>query len=133
MNTLRWLDDESGIRQIVFGELESKTRECFERLHAIEGGCALVRFFAQRANTLMTADDIAYYLPAYPGIANSLHCLVEMALVRCIRVPGVILFGLTDDPEKRELVRRLCKWQDRWLTRVARLEHAVRGRAPLAA
>ncbi len=130
MNTPHWLDDESRIQQAMFGELEFKTRECFERLRVVEGGCALVRFLARRTNTLMTADDIAYYLQAYPGIANTLHCLVEMGLVRCVRVPDVVLFGLTDDPEKRELVCRLCNWQDRWLTRVARLEHAIRGRAP---
>lgn len=129
MDTTRWLDDESRIQQAVFGELESKTRQCFDRLRVLEGGLALVRFLHQRANTLMTTDDIAYHLRLYPyaAVARSLHALTEMGLARRVRVGNLVLFGLTADARQRELVHALYVWQERWLARVNSLEQVIGG------
>ncbi len=131
MDAFRGLDDESRIQQAMFEELESKTRQCFDRLCGLEGGLALVRFLHQRANTLLTADDIAYHLRLYPyaAVARSLRALAEMGLVRSVRAGNVLLFGLTEDPKKRELVHALYVWQDRWLARVNSLEQVIRGQA----
>ncbi len=135
MDTTRWLDDESRIQQAMFGELEGKTRQCFDRLCGLEGGLALIRFLHQRANTLLTADDIAYHLSLYPYavVARNLQALAEMGLVRRVRAGNVVLFGLTEDSKKRELVRALYVWQDRWLARVNSLEQVIRGQASDAA
>ncbi len=131
MDTTRWLDDESRIQQAMFGELEGKTRQCFDRLCGLEGGLALIRFLHQRANTLLTADDIAYHLRLYPyaAVARSLQALAEMGLVRHVRAGNLVLFGLTEDPKKRELVHALYVWQDRWLARVDSLQQVIKGQA----
>ncbi len=54
--------------------------------------------------------------------------MIELGLARRVEVAGLTLFGITEDKEKRELMRSLCNWQDHWQARLARIGRVVRGK-----
>ncbi len=130
MDRVQWLDDTAGVQKAVLDDLATTAQEWFERISALESGCALVRFFNERANTLLSLEDIAYHLiEPHAVMAGTVDALPKMGLIRCVPVAGVVLFGLTEDPKNRILVHTLCDWQERWRTRAASIERAVQGQA----
>ncbi len=128
MARFQWLDDETHIRQVVLDELGSSTKDLFAQVSSLECGCSLLRFLDQNANTLMTVDDIAYHLVEPHGkVAQSLDKMIEIGLVRRVQAAGLILYGVTDIPDKRRRIHGLCQWQDRWLQRLAEIERVING------
>lgn len=128
MARFQWLDDETHIRQVVLKELGAGTKDLFAQVSSLECGCSLLRFLDQNANTLMTIDDIAYHLvEPYGKVARSLEKMIDIGLVRRVRAAGLVLYGVTDESEKRCLMHSLCQWQDRWFERLAEIERVING------
>jgi hypothetical protein len=128
MARFQWLDDETHIRQVVLTELGAGTKDLFAQVSSLECGCSLLRFLDQHANTLMTIDDIAYHLvEPYGEVACSLEKMIGMGLVRRVEAAGLVLYGITEEPDRSRLIHELCQWQDRWLARLAEIERVING------
>lgn len=126
------VDDESRIERILFDELGTKPRELFDRVRGIDCGCALLRFLDANANSLITVDDIAYHLvETSVMVERGIYALLDLGLVRCVDVEGLVFFGITADSEQRQNVRELCDWQDRWHARLLKIERMVSGKEEL--
>jgi hypothetical protein len=128
MARFQWLDDETHIRQVVLEELGASKKALFAQVSSLECGCSLLRFLDQHAKTLMTIDDIAYHLVEPHGkVACSLAKMIEMGLVRRVDAAGLVLYGITEEPDKRRVIHGLCQWQDHWLARLAEIERVING------
>lgn len=128
MARFQWLDDETHIRQVVLDELGAGTKDLFAKVSSLECGCSLLRFLDRHENTLMTIDDIAYHLvEPHSKVARSLDEMIDMRLVRRVEAAGFVLYGITEEPDRRRLVHGLCQWQDRWLARLAEIERVING------
>ncbi len=128
MARFQWLDDETQIRQVVFGELGTSMKDLFAQVSSLEGGCSLLRFLDQHANTVMTIDDISYHLvEPHAKVARSLGKMIDLGLVKRVEAAGLELYGVTEQPEKRRLMHNLCLWQDRWLARLEEIERLING------
>ncbi len=55
--------------------------------------------------------------------------LVNLGLVRKVDAAGVSFFGITNDPELRQAMRDLWRWQDRWHQRLTEIERMLKGQA----
>lgn len=127
----RWLDDEGQMQDMILSELDERTLRLFKSVLSCEDGLRLLRFLAINEHTLLTIEDIAFNMKfPYATVETCLHSLMDMRLVKRMEVVGVVLFGLTDDIEMREEIHNLVKWQERWLTRLARIAKVVEGSAP---
>ncbi len=126
-----WLDDEKRMQDMVLSELDGRTRRLCEAVLSCDDGLPLLRFLAINAQTFLTEEDIAFNLGfSFSRVETCLRELIEMGLIKRIEVVGVVLFGLTDDAEMREAIDELTEWQNRWQTRLARLEHVIEGNVP---
>ncbi len=133
MAKFQWLNDESQLLEVVYGELDTQLSNLVAQIRPIDGGFALLRFFKSNANTLRTVDDIAYYLhQAPPAVERSLRAMVKLDLVRRVEVGGVTWFGITKDPDRRRMVYDLCAWQDRWRKRLAQIDQVINGKSGLS-
>lgn len=133
MAKFQWLNDESQFEQVVYGELDARLSDVVAQIRLVEGGFALLRFLKSNANTLRTVDDIAFRLhQPTPAVEKSLRTMSKLNLVRRIQAGGVTWFGMTQDPDRGRLVRDLCAWQDRWRSRLAKIDQAINGRPGLA-
>ncbi len=128
MPLFQWLNDEQLIQESIIKEMPERTRELFEQVAELDGGVPLLRLLDSNPNTLKSLDDLAYNLHQPEStVANTLHALVNLGLVRWVNVAGLGFFGLTTDWNGRETVRQICAWQDRWHARLARLGRMVDG------
>ncbi len=133
MAKFQWLNDESQLQEMVFGELDSRLSDLVAQIRLVDGGFALVRFFKANANTLRTVDDIAFRLhQAAPAVEKGLRAMMKLNLVQRVEAGGVTWFGMTRDPERRRMVHDVCGWQDRWRARLAQIEQVVNGIPSLA-
>lgn len=133
MAKFQWLNDESQLQQVVYGELEPQLSNLAAQIRLIDDGFALLRFIKSNSNTLRTVDDIAYYLhQTAPAVDKSLRALLKLDLVRRVQVSGVTWFGMTRDPQQRRSVQDLCAWQDRWHKRLTQIDQVVNGKTGLA-
>ncbi len=129
MPQFQWLDDEQLIHDQMFEELPRQVRNLVDEVNACEGGLTLLRLLDLNSKTLKTLDDIAKDLgQPQPTVEKSLYALLDAGLVRWVNLAGLVFFGITDDPERRELVRVLWDWQDRWHARLARIERVIDGK-----
>ncbi len=123
-----WLDDDRRLHDVVLSELDVRARQVFDEALTCPDGLPLLRFISLNSQTLLTIEDIAFNTGlSYERIETCLQKLLDIGLVRQVQVVGIVLFGLTDDPDKRETVNNLVQWQERWQDRLARLEHIVEG------
>ena len=126
MPQLHWLDDEQLTQAAMFEGVEMQVRELFDQVLALEIGFALLRFLDAHANSFKMVDDIAYHLKqSQETVEASLCALVGLGLVSRVDAAGMAFFGLTANPERRNLLRELCAWQDHWHARIARVEHVL--------
>src|SRR5512136_2525581 len=129
MPLFQWLDDERLMQDQMLDGMEMGVRKLFERLCTVEGGLSLLRFFHTQPDTLMTLEDIAYFVDQpHALLKRNLRALHDLGLARCIDVVGLRFFGLTNKPDQREIVRDLCTWQDAWYARVSRVENVITGK-----
>jgi|SRR5581483_9777685 hypothetical protein len=129
MATLEWLDDESLAQHMLLEEMQRNVKALFAQVCALDCGCALLRFLDANPRTLLALDDIAYHVHASPALVESgLQGMVDLSLARRVDILGVAFFGATTDPGRQALVRELCLWQDRWHSRLERLERLVDGK-----
>ena len=130
MAQVHWLDDERFVNDGMLEDMEKKVRILFDCLRTIESGLLLLRFLNSNANTMRTIEDIAYWLKRpHLAVERSLYVLADLGLARWSNIVGLTFFGLTADPEKQQLVRDLCDWQDRWYARSALIENVLDGNA----
>ncbi len=121
------VDGDNVLERLLLAELDLNTQATFSEVATLSHGILLLAFLDANPNTLSAADAIAFRLGEdQEEIAESLRGLRRLGLVRRLDV-GPTLWGLTDDPEKRDLVRTLVEWQNRWKVRLARLDRVVWG------
>ena len=126
----QWLDDEQSIQDRMLEGVEKRLRDLYDQLHTLEDGLPLLRFLHENANTLMTIEDIAYFLKRpYAALEASLYSMVDLGLTRSVDAAGVVFFGLTRDRERLQLVRDLFAWQDHWRARSTLMERVLEGKA----
>lgn len=126
---LEWFDDESVLRSVLLTELDEHTRVLFKQLCMLNCGIQLVRFLVENKHTLATVDGIAYHLNEAPAkVEGDVQELENLGLVRQVDVADLALFGVTMDSDRRQLMRNLCAWQERWQLRLARIERAIDGK-----
>lgn len=116
------LDDEQSFHDRMLEGMEQQVRDLFNQLYRLDHGLPLLRFLDANANTLMTIEDIEYFLKR-PRLALEpcLYTLVDLGLARWVKVAGFVFFGLTSDRERRRLARDLVTWQDHWRARMVRI------------
>jgi DNA-binding HxlR family transcriptional regulator len=128
MNELLWDDAESLSPRLLTANLDENVRALFLQVCSLDGACALLRLLNSTANSVLTADDIAYHLKqAQAVVERNLRKLVELGWVRRLDLPDCTWFGLTTDPQRRKVVRELVAWQDRWFARLERMKHLING------
>jgi hypothetical protein len=129
MNT-QWFDDDSVLQSVLLTELDEHTRVLFKQLCTLNCGILLVRFLVENTHMLTTVAGIAYHLNEPPAkVERDVHVLENLGLVRQVDVADLALFGVTMDSDRRQLMRDLCAWQERWRVRLARMERAIDGKA----
>ena len=124
----KWLDDESVLPSVVLTELDEHTRVLFQQLCTLNCGMQLVRFLVENMRTLTTVAGIAYHLNEPPAkVKGDIQELENLGLVRQVDVADLTLFGATMDSDRRQLMRDLYTWQQRWQLRLARIKRAIDG------
>jgi hypothetical protein len=89
----------------------------------------LLLFLNENPNVLMTDDDLAYLVDDQaPTVQSNLYAMIDLGLTRQIDVAGVTLFGMTRNPETRQLIRELCAWQRQWRKRLAEIDRLFNGK-----
>lgn len=90
----------------------------------------IVHYLVDNEHTLATVEEIAFHLnePA-TQVESDVYALEKLGLVRQVDVADLTLFGATMDSGRRQLMRGLCAWQERWHARLARIERAIGGKA----
>ena len=117
-----WFDDESVLRNLLLTELDEHTRVLFKQLCTLNCGIQLVRFLIENKHTLATVAGIAYHLNEPPAkVESDLHALEKLGMARQVDVADLALFGVTMDSGRRQLMRDLCAWQERWQLRLVRI------------
>ena len=102
----------------------------FKQLCTLNCGIQLVRFLVENKHTLATVAGIAYHLNEAPAkVEGDIQELENLGLVRQVDVADLTLFGVTMDSDRRQLMRDLCAWQERWQLRLARIGRALDGKA----
>jgi hypothetical protein len=125
-----WFDDDSVLRSVLLTELDEHTRVLFKQLCTLNCGIQLVRFLVENKHTLATVAGIAYHLNEAPAkVEDDIQELENLGLVRQVDVADLTLFGVTMDSDRRQLMRDLCAWQERWQLRLVRIERAIDGKA----
>ncbi len=128
----QWLDDETHMREMVLADLGGGMKDLFAQASSLDGGCALLRFLDQHANTLMTSEDIAYHLvEPQAKVSDALDRMINLGLVRRVNAAGLVWYGVTEQPDKRRLMHNLCEWQSRWRTRLDEIERLINGERTL--
>lgn len=123
------LDGERLIQDWMLKGVERNLQSLFDEVRALDGGFQLLRFLEGRPDTLTTVEDIAYFLKQPFGTVEwTLGALVDLRVARCTKVVGLSFFGLTVEPERRELARELCETLDRWQARLAHAGSVISGR-----
>ncbi len=126
---LHWLDDERLTQDVVLEEAENHVRDLFDQLQALEGGLDLLTFLATKANSLMTVEDIAYFVKQPPATVNStLEAMVELGVARRADVIGLAFFGIAADSQKQQSIRDLFTWRKAWRSRADRIESVLDGK-----
>ncbi len=116
------------IEEMMLAELEPELRELYTQLSRMECGASILRFFRRRPKVLIVIDDIVYYVDgSRPAVERALEGLIALDLLRRVQLPGLELFGLTQNPEKREAVCKLCAWQERWYQHLTRMASWIDG------
>jgi len=127
---LEWLDDETVLPSVLLTELDEHTRALFKQIRTFNCGMPIVRFLVENEHTLVTLEGIAFHLNEPPAkVAGDIYTLEELGLARRVDVADLVLFGATRDSGRRQLMRDLCAWQERWHKRFARIECAIGGKA----
>jgi len=110
------------LEQLPLGELDESERTVRAHLARLDCGFVLMTYLHAKANTLSTANGIAFRLRLSRDLVEqALPTLLELGLTRRLDV-GLTLWGFTMDPEKRKTVERLVDLRDQWQTRVERIE-----------
>lgn len=129
MINLDWSSDESLVHDLLFADLDETEQALFERVHAINGGCALLYLLDRSPTQQLTVEDIASQVQApAPTVERSLQALADLRLLRRAEIEGIAFYGLSDEPARRPLIDALFAWQDRWHARLAHLTDLVDGR-----
>jgi hypothetical protein len=129
MTQLHWLDDERLVQDMVLEKAEAHVRDLFNRLQALEGGFELLLFLATKVNSLMTVEDIAYFVKQPATSAKStLEAMVDLGLARRADVVGLAFFGITVDSKQQQSIRDLLAWRSTWRTRADRIESVIDGK-----
>lgn len=127
---VEWFDDESVLRSMLLTELDEHARALFKQLCLLNCGIQLIRFLLENKHTLATVEGIAYHLNEPPAkVESDVQELENLGLVRQVDVADLALVGVTVDSNRRQLMRDLCAWQERWQVRLARIERAIDGKA----
>ena len=117
-----WFDDESVLPSVLLTELDEHTRMLFKQLCTLNCGIQLARFLIENKHTLATVAGIAYHLNEAPAkVEGDIQELENLGLVRQVDVADLTLFGVTMDSDRRQLMRDLCAWQERWQLRLVRI------------
>ncbi len=125
-------DNDKGAQEIVLSELDDANQELFAQVCGHKCGIALLRFLDAHPNSWLTLHDIAYRMKtATEDIECGLAALKDLGLVHIQRIADLEFFRATTDPARRQMIRDLCWWQDRWLGRIERIEQLVLGNAPI--
>jgi hypothetical protein len=129
MSPLRWLDDERLVQDIVLAEAENHVRDLYNQLQALDGGFELLLFLATKGNSLMTVEDIAYFVKRpFSEVKSSLEAMVDLGLLRRADVIGLSFFGITADSMRQQSVRDLCAWRTAWRVRMDRIQSVIDGK-----
>ncbi len=129
MTPLQWLDDERLVQDIVLAEAENHVRDLYNQLQVLDGGFELLFFLATKGNSLMTVEDIAYFVKRpFPEVKSSLEAMVDLGLLRRTDIVGLSFFGITADSEWQQSVRDLCAWRTAWRARMDRIQSVIDGK-----
>lgn len=121
------VDADSVLEQLLLAELQIDEKRTFSKVAALTHGTMLLTFLDSNSNTLSAADAIAFRLGAdVEAVEAGLSGLLRLGLVRRLDV-GPRLWGLTENPTRRQTVKNLVAWQNRWRVRLAQLDRVVRG------
>jgi len=128
MNELVWDDMDTISPGRLAAKLDTGVQNLYSQVCALAGACPLLRLLNSQANSVLTADDIAYYLKQPQSVVEHNLCrLLELGWLRQVALPDCTWYGLTTDPQKRKLVNELFAWQDRWSARLEQIRHAING------
>ncbi len=121
-----WDEARPVIQTEFMSGLDENARELYLQARMLDGGCALLQFLHSRSNSLLTADDIAYHL-RQPGqiVERNLRRLVELGWARRVDLGEMTWFGLANDPQRRNIVQALGRWQELWFKRLLDLQHLI--------
>lgn len=122
-------DDMSFVQTVFLEGLSIRLRDVFDRICSLDCGWPLLIFLNDNPNVLMTDDDFAYLVDEQaPMVQSNLYAMIDLGLIRQIEVAGITLFGMTRNPEMRQVVRDLCAWQNQWRKRLAQIDQLINGK-----
>ncbi len=128
MRETDWNANELLSPRALLADLDDNARPLFAQVRKLDGGLSLLRLLHSKANTVLTVDDLAYHLnQAAPVVERTLRRLVELGWARQIDLKDCSWFGLTTDPQRRQLVAELVTWQDGWNARLEQMRHTING------
>ena len=129
MPQFTWLDDMSFVQTVFLEGLSIRLRDLFDRICSLDCGWSLLLLLNENPNVLMTDDDLAFLIDDLATtVQSNLYAMIDIGLARQIDVAGITLFGMTKDPEARQIIHELCAWQNQWRTRLAQIDRLISGR-----
>lgn len=128
MIELEPLGDEVLNRKMLFADLSENAKQLFVELSQFPNCLLILHFLHSNAATLLTADDIAYFVgKPIEEIESDLSTLTQLGLVETTSVTGVTFYRFTTNPMQRKLAQELCNWQDRWAARIHTMTQFIWG------
>lgn len=116
------------LTNFVVADLDEEMRALVIELGKLEGGRALLRLLYSRKNSVLTAEDLAYHLAqSQPVVEQNLRKLVELGWARRVEVMDWSWYGLTADPQQREIVQALTAWEELWKKRLDEFQRMIDG------
>jgi hypothetical protein len=114
--------------------MNEEVRALYEELGALDGGMALLHFLHSNSHSVLTADDIAYFVgQPQVDVERNIQALLEMGWARAVHLLDSRWYGLTEDRVRRRIVRELFAWQDNWHARLEQIRRAIDGGALIEA
>jgi hypothetical protein len=127
MTMLESVNGDQVLEALLLSELNEDEQMVFNCVAALDSGCSLLAYLDANATTLSSSNALALRLGEdAESVQQALKEMYQLGLVRQLDI-GPTLWGLTTEPEQRELAHNLVAWQNRWQFRLAKLDRVIHG------
>jgi hypothetical protein len=109
-----WFDNQVAVQDVLLAELDEQARGLFKQVSRRGCGMALIHFLIENPH-LLTMEELAFHLGKLPAeVEADVFAFEQLGLARHVDVVTLSLYAVTMDSGRRQSMRDLCMWQERW-------------------